>query len=273
MKRYKVLMKAAAAVDAVTPHNALLKKIAAIPNLEDAQTYLFIGPHPDDVEIGAGATLDKLIKAGKTVRLVICTDGGAGSADATLSTEIITATRAEESKNSAEVLGLKDWKNLGFPDGGVYSEEELVVALAKEIYEFAPDVIFCPDPLLPTETHPDHLKVARATLTAMTVASNFYSSKRHGITVEAEKLKPSKVLAYYYTHRANSFVEVTEENMDARVRALEKHVSQFKPLERDGVLVYLGLRARDFGDQIGKKLAEGFFAIPPIAQHCVNLPE
>ena len=30
--------------------------------IESFNTYLFIGPHPDDIEIGAGATVSKLIK-------------------------------------------------------------------------------------------------------------------------------------------------------------------------------------------------------------------
>lgn len=273
MKRYKLFMKTAAAIDAVTPENAILKKLAPIPELEKHDSYLFVGPHPDDLEIGAGATIDKLVKAGKRVKMLICTDGGAGSSDATTTTEAIAATRAQESEAGAAALGVKEWKNLGFPDGGLYSEDDLAREIAREIYEFAPDVIFCPDPLLPTETHPDHLKCGRATQTALIISSYFFVAQRRGLAVEPEKLKSGRVIAYYYTHRANAFVQLTEENLDARVVALEKHVSQFKPLERDGVLVYLGLRARAFGAKCGAKYAEGFFAVPPIAQHCVDLPE
>ena len=40
---------------------------------------LFFGPHPDDIEIGAGATAARLAREGRAVRFVICTDGRYGS--------------------------------------------------------------------------------------------------------------------------------------------------------------------------------------------------
>ena len=41
-----------------------LKIAAPAPVIEDYSSYLFIGPHPDDIEIGAGATVAKLSAAG-----------------------------------------------------------------------------------------------------------------------------------------------------------------------------------------------------------------
>jgi len=43
----------------------ILKFAAPLPNIENYQRYLFIGPHPDDIEIGAGATVAKLAASGK----------------------------------------------------------------------------------------------------------------------------------------------------------------------------------------------------------------
>ena len=51
---------------------------APTPKIESFQRYLFIGPHPDDIEIGAGATAAKLAAAGKDVCFLICTDGRYG---------------------------------------------------------------------------------------------------------------------------------------------------------------------------------------------------
>ena len=34
----------------------VLKAAVPIPKLESYQRFLFVGPHPDDIEIGAGAT-------------------------------------------------------------------------------------------------------------------------------------------------------------------------------------------------------------------------
>ena len=41
-----------------------LKIAAPAPRIETFSKYLFIGPHPDDIEIGCGATAAKLAKQG-----------------------------------------------------------------------------------------------------------------------------------------------------------------------------------------------------------------
>ena len=55
-----------------------LKFAAPLPHLENFDRYLFIGPHPDDIEIGAGATVSRLTALGKQVSFLICTDGRFG---------------------------------------------------------------------------------------------------------------------------------------------------------------------------------------------------
>ena len=56
----------------------VLRSAAPLPQVESFERYLFIGPHPDDIEIGAGATAAKLAAAGKKVTFLICTDGRFG---------------------------------------------------------------------------------------------------------------------------------------------------------------------------------------------------
>ena len=48
---------------------------APVPQVEAFDSYLFMGPHPDDIEVGAGATVAKLTAAGKRVTFLILTDG------------------------------------------------------------------------------------------------------------------------------------------------------------------------------------------------------
>ena len=43
----------------------VLRFAAPIPDLLSFERYLFIGPHPDDTEIGAGATAARLAAMGK----------------------------------------------------------------------------------------------------------------------------------------------------------------------------------------------------------------
>ena len=55
-----------------------LRCAAPLPKLERFDRYLFVGPHPDDIEIGAGATAARLAAQGKAVCFLICTDGRYG---------------------------------------------------------------------------------------------------------------------------------------------------------------------------------------------------
>ena len=61
---------------------SILKRIilhaVPFPQLENFTRFLFIGPHPDDIEIGAGASAAKLAAAGKELCFLICTDGRYG---------------------------------------------------------------------------------------------------------------------------------------------------------------------------------------------------
>ena len=54
---------------------AVLRFAAPLPKIEQFDRFLFLGPHPDDIEIGAGATAAKLAAMGKQVTFLICTDG------------------------------------------------------------------------------------------------------------------------------------------------------------------------------------------------------
>ena len=143
---------------------AILKFAVPNPKIEDCQRFLFIGPHPDDIEIGAGATAAKLVEMGKDVRFVVCLDGRFGTVNAPegLVGDKLVEVREQESLASAAKLGVKDVHFLRLSDGGFYEQKDLVLAVAKEVGEFKPEVIFAPDPCVTSECHVDHLNVGNA---------------------------------------------------------------------------------------------------------------
>ncbi len=57
---------------------------------------LAIGAHPDDVELGCGGTLAKLISEGKKVAIIDLTEGELG-------TRGTAETRKEEAANAAKI--------------------------------------------------------------------------------------------------------------------------------------------------------------------------
>lgn len=245
-----------------------LMALAPIPNIEEFKRVLFVGPHPDDIEISSGALIKKLVDKGAVVHYLIVTDGGAGTFDPNVSIEQIVARRKKESLEAAKVLNVKDVEILDFPDGGVYNVTDMAVEIAKRIQAFYPDAVFTPDPLLPTEIHPDHINVAKATNEAIIIAKFRLAAIRHGIDVKKDQKMPTGInLVYYYTHRPNKIVPVTKEQFDAKIQAIMKHESQVDE-SFEGMKMYLFYKAASLGQQVGSEYAEGYFAMSPLHQHC-----
>ena len=247
-----------------------LRLAAPLPKPEQFQRYLFIGPHPDDIEIGAGATAAKLAAAGKEICFLVCTDGrfGLPNAPAGTTPEALISIRQEEARRSARMLGVTDLRFLGFSDGGFYDERELVRAIAKVIGDFQPDVIFAPDPDVTSECHRDHLLVGCSAKELACFAPYTALMEGYG-TVGA----PVKVLAFYMTAKADSFVNTTgffRKQLDAIFKC---HVSQFPSGSDDAraMRLYLRLRAADFGLRCLAGTGEGFRVLDALHMHA--LPE
>lgn len=248
-----------------------LKSLAPIPNLESFESYLFVGPHPDDIEISSGATISKLVSLGKKIYFLVITDGGAGSLDHQMDINRLVSIRLEEMKSSADFLGAKELFDLGFPDGGLYHEHEVAKRIASVILDINPDIVFCPDPYQPSEIHPDHIKAGLATNSALLMSAYPLMAKRNLIDFEKEALPHfrSRTLAYYFTHRSNTFVSTSEQDISNRTKSIAKHVSQFStPSSLEMVLQYLSVRSLIFEEKYQVKNAEGFFALDPVHQHC-----
>lgn len=245
-----------------------LKLAAPLPRLENFDRYLFIGPHPDDIEIGAGATVSRLTSLGKQVSFLICTDGRFGNENTSLHGEELVQARREESIRSAAMLGVTDVRFLELSDGGFYTREELLTGIARVIGQVQPEVVFAPDPCVDSECHMDHLNVGQAVRNLACFAP--YSGIMAGYGAESAQVK---ALAYYMTARPNRFVS-TRGHVEKQLSAIFScHLTQFPPASpaAASIRLYLKLRALDFGLRSLKGQAEGFRVLGPTQMHC--LPE
>lgn len=248
-----------------------LRFAAPVPKIESFQRYLFIGPHPDDIEIGAGATAAKLAAAGKDVCFLICTDGryGDGCAPKGLSREELVELRKEESRNSAAILGVRDLRFLGLSDGGFYGDTELLEGMAAVIGDFKPDCVFAPDPWVSSECHQDHLRCGRAARQLGCFAPYAGIMERLGASSA-----PVKALCYYMTAKPTAYVKTAGGYREKQFRAVfDCHLSQFPKgsQEAKSIALYLKLRSADMGLRCLASQAEGFRALGQIHMHC--LPE
>ena len=238
-----------------------------IPNILESKRVLFVGPHPDDIEIACGGLVSELVDLGIRVKFLIVTDGGAG-ANEPISIEKIVKTRHEESINAARFLKVESVEVLDFPDGGIYDIYEMAAEIAKRIIDFKPDTVICPDPLLETETHLDHINCGRAAGFALVISRFRNSALRHGIDIAKDLELPKGMnLAYYYTTRHNSIIPVTRRNFEKKIESIQLHKSQIDS-SFESIKMYLYFKATTLGQEIGSKYAEGYFVMSPMHQHC-----
>ncbi len=246
----------------------ILKFAAPVPKIERFERYLFIGPHPDDIEIGAGATAAKLASLGKQVCFLICTDGRYGDGHTPLRGDALAEERQQEAIRSAAKLGITDVRFLGLSDGGFYSTDELRQGIAQVIGNFQPQVLFAPDPCVRSECHTDHLNVGHAARRLACSCANVGIMAHLGA-----KAAPVEAVAFYMTDRPNQFVG-TRSFLAKQLEAIFGcHLSQFPVGGQDAqsISLYLKLRSIDFGLRSLKGRAEGFRVLGPTQMHC--LPE
>lgn len=240
------------------------------PKVEAFDRYLFIGPHPDDIEIGAGATIKKLTEAHKTVTFLICTDGRYGDgASGGVTGDALAALRREESIASAARLGVKDVRFLHLRDGAGYTADALERGIAAVLAAVQPEIVFAPDPLSKSECHEDHLRVGRAAQKLACFAP-YAGVMQNLYGVHAA---PVKALAFYMTARPTRFVK-TGTRLKAQCAAIfDCHKSQY-PVgsgEADALRLYLRLRSLQYGLRTFSRGAEGFRVLGQTHLHC--LPE
>ena len=247
-----------------------LRLAAPLPDLEAYRRYLFIGPHPDDIEIGAGATAAKLAAAGKQVTFLICMDGRFGLEHAPIGStpDTLAELRKAEAIASAAALGIREVFFLELSDGGFYAYEELVKGMARSIASFQPDVIFAPDPCVSSECHVDHLQTGKAAMQLTLFSAYAEIMAQYGAAAA-----PVEALALYMTAKPNRYVKTSgylQKQIDA---VFQYHKSQFPDHspEAKSIALYLKLRAYDFGLRSLKGKAEGFRVLGRTQMHC--LPE
>jgi bacillithiol biosynthesis deacetylase BshB1 len=218
---------------------------------------LAIGSHPDDVELGCGATLAKEISLGKTVGIVDLTRGELGTRG---SAEI----RDKEAAKAAKILGVKFRENLSLADGFFANDKKNQLALIKLLRKYKPEIVLCN---AVEDRHIDHAKGSKLVSDAC-----FLSGLRKVETTIGNELqqawRPKHV--YHYIQWKNiepDFVVDVTGFIDKKISAIKAYSSQFydpnskepaSPITSKNFFDSIDYRARDLGRLINKEYAEGF---------------
>ncbi|MEZ6243979.1 MAG: PIG-L deacetylase family protein [Phycisphaerales bacterium] len=237
---------------------------------------LVVGPHPDDQELGMGASIARFALQGHDVLLLDATDGEPtphGDHD----------TRAKEAKAATDILspdpakqpGAKPVKRLllGLPNRRVEHTIAARHAVAGVIRAWQADVIFTP---FFEDAHPDHRAITRivedarfdAKLTKIDMPTPTDGWTGQTMPV-GDPIYPKWLFYYYATHLrwvANpSFILDATGQMEAKIDSIRAYHTQFVlPEKNRRVVEWVEAAARYFGSRIGTDAGEAFFTKEPV---------
>ncbi len=207
-----------------------------------------VGAHPDDVEIGMGAAVARMVRQGLDVVMVDLTDGEPtprGTHD----------TRMREAAAAASALGVSQRITLPLVNRELADTVEARRMLAEVVREHKPRLLFAPYPI---DAHPDHVAA-----NAIVEAARFYA-KFVKTDMSGEPHFPAKVYHYFAVHlrlvAKPSFVLDVTGDVDAKMAALGCYGSQFaSDTPNARILEWVRSQAASWGALIGTPAGEPFF--------------
>lgn len=219
--------------------------------------FLAIGAHPDDVELGCGGTIIKLISEGKTVNVIDLTEGELG-------TRGTPETRAQEAAEAAKLLGLTARENLKMKDGFLNNSEYYQLKIVEKIRKYKPTIVLAN---AIDDRHPDHAKAAKLVSDACFLAGlKKIETFEEGVLQEA--WRPKHIFHYIqWKNVVPEFVIDISGFMDKKIEACLAYKTQFynpeskeplTPIATKDFLESLTYRAQDLGRLSGVEYAEGF---------------
>lgn len=221
--------------------------------------YLFMGAHPDDIELGCGGTIAKLTSEGKKTGIVDLTRGEMG-------TRGTIETRKAEAQAASEILGLAYRENLALKDSDIENNRANQLKVIQQIRETRPHILITGAPY---DRHPDHGKA-----TSLIVESVFYSGLRKIETTGSngspqEPWRPKHVLHYIQDRNLEpDFIIDITDYWEIKKKAMLAFATQFN-VEQPGdepetyisnpvFFKHLEARARVYGHMGGFDLGEAF---------------
>ena len=216
---------------------------------------LFVGAHPDDIEIYAGGTAALYARAGHKVFFCVATNGNAGSS--TLPPDEIAAIRRVEAQRGADVIGAElIW--LDFEDEFLFDTRETRLAFIEAFRQADPDVVFCHSR---QDYNPDH------SISGMIVDECVHMAGIPNIRTASAPTAKEKIPHVYFMDtpagvgfEPEIYVDITT-SLETKVEMVKAHESQdgwMKDIFGYELEAFLEVPARFRGLQAGCPMAEAF---------------
>ena len=222
---------------------------------------LVVAAHPDDDVLGCGATISKLIKSGKAVRVVFLGEGSTcryeeGQIDSDEAQRTIEQ-RNGFAREALAVLGVDDYVFHNLPCGRFDTIPIIDIGkrVEMEIAAFRPDTVISH---FANDTNNDHRLAFQATLQATRPgAQNLVSN------VLSFEVLSSTEWRFTDVFNPNFFINV-ENGIDAKIEAFGKYVTEKRPFPFPRSPEGLMAQSRVRGMQVGCHYAEAFVIVRSI---------
>ena len=218
---------------------------------------LAFGAHPDDVELGCGATIAKEVARGKKVGIVDLTKGELG-------TRGTAETRKTEAANAAKILGVSMRHNMGFADGFFVNDKTHQLELIQVIRNYQPEIVICN---AVDDRHIDHARASKLVSDACFLSGLI----KIETAVNGQPQKPWRPKqVYHYMQWKNlepDLVVDVSGFLDVKMKSVLAYETQFykensnepeTPISSKNFTDSVLYRARDLGRLIGVECGEGF---------------
>ncbi len=219
---------------------------------------LAIGAHPDDVELGCGATLAKEVSNGKKVGIIDLTRGELG-------TRGTAETRDTEASNAAKILGVDTRINMKFADGFFINDKAHQLEIIKMIRHYKPEMVICN---AIDDRHIDHGKGSQLVSDACFLSGLRKIETRFEDGLIQEPWRPKAVYHYIQWKDIEPDVAVDVTGfMDKKMESVLAYKTQFfdpnseepeTPISSKNFTDSISYRARNLGRLVGAEFAEGY---------------
>lgn len=186
---------------------------------------MVIAAHPDDAEFQCGATLAGWSRLGTTVHHLVLTDGSKGTWDPNADQAALVHRRKAEQRAAARALGASgEVVFLERTDGELLVDRDTVAAVSECIRRLRPTVVLGHDPWRSYRLHPDHEAAGRLAVEGIVAARDpfFFPEQLQG----AIGTHRPDALLLFEPEVINHLQVVTEQDLEAKLAALEAHESQ-----------------------------------------------
>lgn len=217
---------------------------------------LAIGAHPDDVEVGCGGLIPKLVSQGHSVAMAFLTKGEMGTGG---TIEI----RQQEAVNAAAIMGAELLETYDWGDTRLIDTYERRVEIANLIRRCKPHIVLCPYPHVAhgrRQSHPDHVATGIITLNGANLAA------LRKLDSPFDPHLVDRIFHYFLPPGVSpSFVVDITDYYDRWMEALKAHKSQFQNPEKDAdYLFHMETSSRASGQLARCKYGQAFRAVEPL---------